>query len=59
MAHNDFWGNTPASCIYDLFVLLQMPHDYMAIDQDSEAYALLHKLFMNTEGFDPFFTGNC
>ena len=59
MPNNDFWGNTPASCIYDLSVLLQLPHDYMAIDPDSEAYVLLHRLYMNTDGYDPFYIDNC
>lgn len=50
----EFWGTTPVCNIYDVGVLLTFPHEYMNIDRESEAWKLLHQLFMHTLPFDPF-----
>lgn len=54
MAQNGFWGNTNPLTIYDASVLLAQIHEYFAIDPESEAYSLLHRLFLETEGSPVF-----
>ena len=43
-----FWGNTSPIVVYDASVLLAQIHEYFGIDRDSEAFKLLHVLFMST-----------
>lgn len=56
MDYKEFWGNTPDCCVYDITVLLSYPHEYMNVDRNSKAWALLHELFMQGLPFDPFHT---
>lgn len=48
MADTSFWGKTSPVVVYDASILLAQIHEYWNIDHDSEAYKLLHELFMST-----------
>lgn len=48
MADTSFWGKTSPVVVYDASILLAQLHEYLNIDHDSEAYKLLHELFMST-----------
>lgn len=48
MSESSFWGNTSPVVVYDASILLAQIHECWNIDHDSEAYKLLHKLFMST-----------
>lgn len=54
MDYKEFWGDTPESNIYDITTLLAYPHEYISVDRNSKAWALLHELFMHGLPFDPF-----
>lgn len=48
MTTKGFWGNTSPTVVYDASVLLAMIHECFGIDRDSEAFNVLHELFMST-----------
>lgn len=48
MSSDAFWGTTSPTVVYDASVLLGQIHEYFGIDRDSEAFEVLHELFMST-----------
>ena len=48
MSSDGFWGTTSPAVVYDASVLLALIHEYFGVDRDSEAFKLLHELFMST-----------
>ena len=48
MSSEGFWGKTSPTVVYDASILIALIHDYFGIDRDSQAFAVLHELFMST-----------